>query len=82
MVALSLPNAYSYDVAPLVLYGHSFGLGLAFRRQMHTVSQIILFISLIQLAVSVPDGLSCSLSSLLVFGWCGMRKTFEYSEIQ
>jgi hypothetical protein len=72
---------HSSHVAPLVLYGHSFGLELAFRRQMHTVSQSILFSSLIQLTVSEPDGPSYSLSGLLVYGWCVMSETFEYSKI-
>jgi hypothetical protein len=60
-VALSLLNTYSFLVVSLVHFGHESGLGLAFRWRMHIASQIILYSSLIQRAVPVPDGLFYSL---------------------
>jgi hypothetical protein len=79
---LSLRNTCSFLLAPLVHFGHSFGLGLAFRRRMHIVSQIILFSSLIQRAGPLPGGLCYRLFGSLVFGLCGTRETSESSKIQ
>jgi hypothetical protein len=82
VVVLSLPNTCSLLVASLVRFGHLSELGLDFRRRMHIASQTILFSSLIQRAVRVPDGLFYSLFGSLVFGLCGMRETSESSIIQ
>ncbi|GAU45931.1 hypothetical protein TSUD_100080 [Trifolium subterraneum] len=80
--ALNLLNIFSSLAGLLVPYGWRFSSGLVFLRW---IIKIHLVISSIVLAhwVSVAHGRpSCSSFGLFVCGFCGMRETIGFSEIQ
>ncbi|GAU32659.1 hypothetical protein TSUD_218360 [Trifolium subterraneum] len=69
-------------VGLLAPYGRRFGSGLVSLRWIIITHLAISSSLLVHWASVVHDGPSCSLFGLLVCGFCGMRETISFSEIQ